>query len=59
MIGVDKLKEERLMLINSFNVWRFLCEEVVCRHGSPWQIVQDGGRENMDMTADLLEDYRI
>ena len=44
---------------NSFNVSKFLYEEVVCRHGCPRRIVLDGGRENMDMTKDLLEDYRI
>jgi RNase H-like domain found in reverse transcriptase/Integrase zinc binding domain len=44
---------------NSFNVSKFLYEEVVCRHGCPRQIVLDGGRENMGATEDLLEDYRI
>src|SRR5436190_21240620 len=44
---------------NSYNVSKFLYEEVVCRHGCPWRIVLDGGRENMDMTRDLLEDYQI
>jgi Integrase zinc binding domain/RNase H-like domain found in reverse transcriptase len=44
---------------NSFNVSKFLYEEVVCRHGCPRRIVLDGGRENMDMTRNLLEDYRI
>ena len=41
---------------NSFNVSKFLCEEVVCRHGCPRRIVL---RENMDMMKDLLEDYQI
>src|SRR5216117_3599999 len=44
---------------NSYNVSKFLYEEVVCRHGCPRRIVLDGGRENIDMTRDLLEDYRI
>ena len=44
---------------NSYNISKFLYEEVVCRHGCPRRIVLDGGRENMDMTGDLLEDYRI
>ena len=44
---------------NSLNVSKFLYEEVVCQHGCPSRIVQDDGRENMDMTKDLLEDYRI
>ena len=44
---------------NSFNISKFLYEEVVCRHGCPRRIVLDRGRENMDMTKDLLEDYRI
>jgi len=44
---------------NSFNVSKFLYEEVVCRHGCPRRIVLDGGRENMSLTKDLLENYRI
>ena len=42
---------------NSFHVSKFLYEEVVCRHGCPQQIVLNGGRENMDMTKDLLKHY--
>ena len=45
--------------VNSFNVSKFLYEEVICRHGCPRHIVLDGGRENMDLTKDLLEGYRI
>ena len=44
---------------NSYNVAKFLYEEVICRHGCPRRIVLDGGSENMDMTAELLMDYRI
>jgi len=44
---------------NSFNVSKFLYEEIVCRHGCPQRIVLDGGRENMDLTRSLLEDYHI
>ena len=44
---------------NSFNVSKFLYEEVVCRHGCPRRIVLDGGKENLDLTRDLLEHYRI
>jgi len=45
--------------VNSFNVSKFLYEEVVCRHRCPRRIVLDGGKENMDLTRSLLENYRI
>jgi len=44
---------------NLFNASKFVYEEIVCRHGCPQRIVLDGGRENMDLTRSLLEDYRI
>ena len=44
---------------NSKNVAKFIYEEVICRHGCPLRIVLDGGSENMDLTKDLLEHYRI
>ena len=44
---------------NSYNVSKFLYEEVICRHGCPRRIVLDGGRENMGRTKELLLDYRI
>ena len=44
---------------NSLQVSRFIYEDVICRHGCPWKIVLDGGSENMDLTKDLLERYRI
>src|SRR5271170_1752861 len=45
--------------VNSFNVSKFLYEEVVCRHRCPTRIVLDGGKENMDLTRSLLENYWI
>ena len=44
---------------NSFNVAKFLMEEVVCRHGAPRRIVLDEGSENMDLTQDLIQRYGI
>jgi hypothetical protein len=44
---------------NSSNVAKFLYEDVICRHGCPRHIVLDGGRENLDMTKDLIDRYRI
>src|SRR5436190_15618793 len=41
---------------SSFYVSKFLYE--VCRHGCPRRFVFDGGRENLDLTKDLLQ-YRI
>src|SRR6266516_4537977 len=45
--------------VNSRNVARFLYEDVICRHGCPLRIVMDGGSENLSLTRDLLEHYRI
>ena len=44
---------------DSYNVSKFLYEEVICRHGCPRRIVLDGGRENLGSTKQLLKDYRI
>ena len=44
---------------NSESVAKFLYEDVICRHGCPQRIVLDGGKENLDLTKDLLEHYRI
>lgn len=44
---------------NSKNVAKFIYEDIICRHGCPQRIVMDGGSENMDLTRDLLEHYRI
>ena len=44
---------------NSYNVAKFLYEEVICRHGCPRRIVLDGGRENLKDTKSLMEVYRI
>src|SRR5205814_9949877 len=44
---------------SSFYVSKLLYEEVVCRHGCPRRIVLDGERENLDLTKDLLQHYRI
>src|SRR2546423_9444033 len=34
-------------------------EDVICRHGCPRRIVLDGGDENLNLTKDLLEHYKI
>ena len=44
---------------NSRNVAKFIYEDVICRHGCPQRIVMDGGRENLDLTQELLVHYRI
>ena len=44
---------------NSYNVAKFIYEDVICRHGCPLRIVMDRGSENLDLTKDLLEHYRI
>jgi len=44
---------------DSKNVAKFIYEDVICRHGCPLRFVLDGGSENMDLTKDLLEHYRI
>ena len=58
---MDRLRDDSRVIVdaNSFNISMFLYEEVVCQHGCPRRIVMDGGKENMNMTKDLLEDYRI
>jgi hypothetical protein len=45
--------------VNSPNVVKFIYEDVICRHGCPQRIVMDGGSEKMDLTKELLENYRI
>ena len=44
---------------NSFNVAKFLYEDVLCRHGCPKHIIFDGGSENMDLTKELIDRYHI
>ncbi len=44
---------------NSYNVAKFIYEDIICRHGCPLRIVMDQGSENMDLMKDLLEHYRI
>ena len=41
------------------HVAKFIYEDVICRHGSPLRIVLDRGSENLNLTKDLLEHYRI
>jgi len=43
----------------SKNVVKYIYGNVICQHGCPLRIVLDGRRENMDLTKDLLEHYRI
>ena len=44
---------------NAKNVAKFIYEDVICRHGCPQRIVLDGGSENLNLTKDLLEHYKI
>ena len=44
---------------NSFNVSKFLYEEVVYRHECPKRIVFDGKKENMYLMRSVLENYQI
>ena len=44
---------------SSKNVAKFIYEDVICRHGCPQRIVLDRGSENLDLTKDLLEHYKI
>jgi len=44
---------------DSKNVAKFIYEDVICRHGCPRRIVLDGGTENLNLTKDLLENYKI
>ena len=48
-----------LEFANSESVARFIYEDVICRHGCPQRIVMDGGSENLDLTAALIEHYKI
>jgi hypothetical protein len=48
-----------IKVANSRNVAKFIYEDIICRHGSPLRIVMDNGAENLDLTKDLLERYRI
>jgi hypothetical protein len=48
-----------LTAANSRNVSRFIFEEVICRHGCPRRIIMDRGMENLNLTKDLLGNYRI
>ena len=44
---------------NSRNVAKFIFEKVIYRHECPRRIVMNRGTENLDLTKDLLEYYRI
>ena len=44
---------------DSKNVAKFIYEDVICRHGCPRRIVLDRGSENLNLTKDLLEHYKI
>jgi hypothetical protein len=48
-----------IRVANSKSVAKFIYEDIICRHGCPRRLVLDGGSENMDLTRDLLEHYRI
>lgn len=40
-------------------VARFLCEDVMCRHGCSGKFVMDGGPENKGIVEALTEIYKI
>jgi hypothetical protein len=44
---------------NSLEVASFIYEDIICRHGLPRKIVMDNGKENLDLTKSLLENYQI
>jgi hypothetical protein len=44
---------------SSLEVASFIYEEIICRHGLPRRVVMDNGRENLDLTKSLLENYGI
>ena len=44
---------------NSRNVAKFIFEKVIYRHECSRRIVMNHGTENLDLTKDLLEYYRI
>jgi Integrase zinc binding domain len=48
-----------LLAANSKSVAKFLYEDIICRHGCPRRMVMDRGTENLNLTKELLEDYRI
>ena len=41
------------------NVAKFIYEDIICRHGCPHRIILDRESENLNLTKDLLEHYRI
>jgi hypothetical protein len=41
------------------SVAKFLWEELFCRHGCPGRIIMDGGPENKDVVALLLQVYNV
>ena len=45
--------------VNSWNVAKFIYEDVLCRHGCPLRIIMNEDTENLDLTKGLLEHYRI
>ena len=46
-------------MANAKEVAKFIYEDIICRHGCPQRVVLDWGSENLNMTKDLLEHYRI
>jgi hypothetical protein len=53
------LEERPIPEATSYYVAKFLYKEVLCHHGCPRKITGDKGRENLDLTKDLLEHYRV
>ena len=45
--------------VNSWNVAKFIYENVIYRHGCSLRIMMDEDAENLDLTKDLLDHYRI
>ena len=44
---------------NTNEVAKFIYEDIICWHGCPQWVVLDQGSENLNMTKDLLEYYKI
>ena len=59
MIWVNGSKGVRSKLQTPRMSQSFIYEDVICHHDCPQRIVLDHGSENLDLTKDLLEYYKI
>ena len=44
---------------NSKNVAKFIYKDVICRHGCLQRVILDRRSENLNLTNELLEHYKI